>query len=102
MFHILSTEPENIGYLIDLYCHKNNVNTDEPPMHLGYHYLLPNVLKKSEGIIEAAINCASKHRPLGMMKFEFVKITPLNNEKCNMNFTWARYWNDKHKGLDVG
>lgn len=71
-------------------------------MHLGYHYLLPNVLKKSEGTIESAINCASKHRPLGIMKFEFVKITPLNNEICDMKLTWARYWNDKHKGLDVG
>jgi glycerophosphocholine phosphodiesterase GPCPD1 len=64
--------------------------------------MLPNVLRKSEGSLELVITCASKHRPLGIMKMEFVKITPLNNPNCDMKISWARYWNDKHKGLDVG
>lgn len=84
VFHITVTEPENIAYLVDLYSYKNNAATDEPPSHLGYHYLLPNLLKKSEGQLELPITCASKHRPLGMMKMEFVKITPLNDPACDM------------------
>lgn len=102
MFHVTVSEPENIAYLIDLYTYKSKSNTDEPPVHLGYHYLLPNLLRKSEGTLELAITCATKHRPLGLMKIEFVKITPLNNPRCDMRISWSRYWNDKHKGLDVG
>lgn len=84
LFHITVTEPENIAYLIDLYTYKNRSDHDEPPHHVGYHYLLPNLLKKSEGQLELPITCASKHRPLGMMKIEFVKITPLNDPRCDM------------------
>lgn len=84
VFHITVTEPENIAYLVDLYSYKSRADTDDPPHHLGYHYLLPNLLKKSEGLLELPITCASKHRPLGMMKLEFVKITPLNDPACDM------------------
>lgn len=84
MFHITVSEPENIAYLIDLYTYSNRAETGEPPYHLGYHYLLPSMLKKSEGQLELPITCASKHRPLGMMKVEYVKITPLNDPNCDM------------------
>lgn len=60
MFHITVSEPENVAYLIDLYSYKN-VNED-CPQHLGYHFLLPNMLKNSEGNLELPITCASKHR----------------------------------------
>lgn len=82
VFHITVTEPENIAYLIDLYT--NAKRPDDPPHHLGYHFLLPNYLKRSEGRMELPITCASKHRPLGMMKIEFVKITPLNDPHTDM------------------
>jgi glycerophosphocholine phosphodiesterase GPCPD1 len=85
IFHITVAEPENIAYLIDLYSHDSKSILDKDiPIHFGYHYLLPNVLKKSEGILELPITCATKHRPLGMMKIEFVKITPLNNPTCDL------------------
>lgn len=101
VFHITITEPENIAYLIDLYSIRDS-NFGGTPKHLGYHYLLPNLLKRSAGLLELPIICASSHRPLGMMRFEFVKITPLNNPKCDMETSFARHWNAKHKGLDVG
>lgn len=101
VFHITVTEPENIAYLIDLYTYKNRADKDAPPYHLGYHYLLPNLLKKSEGQLELPITCASKHRPLGMMKIDFIKITPLNDPNCDMSVSYNRYWNAKWKGLDV-
>lgn len=109
MFHITVSEPENIAYLIDLYAFKNV--DDDTPNHIGYHFLLPNMLKNSEGVLELPITCASKHRHnilgknfdlkfnflhfltflfLGMMKIEFVKITPLNNPKCDMKVNFKR------------
>lgn len=102
VFHITVTEPENIAYLIDLYAYSKRAEKGEPPQHLGYNYLLPNLLKKSEGQLELPITCASKHRPLGMMKIEFVKITPLNDPRCDMKMSYIRYWNEKWQGLDVG
>lgn len=103
VFHCTIGEPENIAYLIDLYTYsRKSIDENDPPKHLGYHYLLPNVLRKSEGLLELPITCASKHRPLGIMKVEYVKITPLNDPRCDMSISYERYWNQKHKGLDVG
>ncbi|XP_070501994.1 glycerophosphocholine phosphodiesterase GPCPD1-like [Chironomus tepperi] len=102
-FHVTVTEPENIAYLIDLYTYsKKSMLDHDPPYHLGYHYLLPNMLRKSEGCLELPITCSSKHRPLGMMRVEYVKITPINDPKCDLSITYERHWNEKHKGLDVG
>lgn len=84
VFHVTVTEPENVAYLIDLYTYRRGQMEDEPPHHLGYHYLLPNLLKKTDGRLELPITCAAKHRPLGMMKVDFVKITALNNPNCDM------------------
>lgn len=74
IFNVTVTEPENVAYLIDLYSYSSRAYEGEPPYHMGYHYLLPNLLKKSEGNLELPITCASKHRPLGMMNVEFVKV----------------------------
>jgi glycerophosphocholine phosphodiesterase GPCPD1 len=84
VFNVTVTEPENIAYLVDLYTYSSRADEGEPPYHLGYHYLLPNMLKHSEGQLELPITCASKHRPLGMMKIEFLKITPLIDVGCDM------------------
>jgi glycerophosphocholine phosphodiesterase GPCPD1 len=102
VINAIVTEPENIAYLVDLYSYSTRGNENDLPSHLGYHYLLPNMLKNSEGTLELPITCAYQHRPLGMMKIEFLKITPLNHPKCNMAFSYCRHWNQKHQGLDVG
>lgn len=102
VFNVTVVEPENVAYLIDLYAYSTRKDKDEPPYHLGYHYLLPNLLKKSEGHLELPITCASKHRPLGMMRIEFLKVTPLVNSKCDMKISYIRHWNKKWTGLDVG
>lgn len=81
IFHVTVNEPENVAYLIDLYSYSSRrVETigdgeiDDPPTHLGYHYILPNLLKNSEGLLDVAVTCASKHRPLGMMRVEYLKV----------------------------
>lgn len=79
IFNVSVGDPENVAYLIDLYTYSSRVSPDddEPPHHLGYHYILPNVLRKSDGKIEMPITCAIKHRPLGMMKVEYIRVRPL-------------------------
>uniref|UniRef100_A0A7G3AJJ2 GP-PDE domain-containing protein n=1 Tax=Lutzomyia longipalpis TaxID=7200 RepID=A0A7G3AJJ2_LUTLO len=102
IFHITVTEPENVAYLIDLYTYSSRTCQGEPPRHVGYHYILPNLLKKSEGQLELSVTCASKHRPLGMMRIEYVKISPLNPQKLNLKTSYIRHWNPKWKGLEIG
>lgn len=74
IFHVTVNEPENVAYLIDLYARRNDANQDGPPTHLGYHYILPSVLKSSEGVLDVPVTCASKHRPLGMMHVEYLNV----------------------------
>ncbi|XP_031623352.1 glycerophosphocholine phosphodiesterase GPCPD1-like [Contarinia nasturtii] len=105
IFNVSVGDPENVAYLIDLYTYSSRVSPDddEPPYHLGYHYILPNVLRKSDGKIEMPITCASKHRPLGMMNIEYIRISPLNSSvQLNMKRSFGRYWNNRWKGLEVG
>ncbi|XP_062545257.1 glycerophosphocholine phosphodiesterase GPCPD1 [Armigeres subalbatus] len=102
VFNVTVAEPENVAYLVDLYTYSSRSKEDEPPYHLGYHYILPNLLKKSEGILELPVTCASKHRPLGMMRIEYLKITPLLPSCCNLEQSYIRYWNKRWTGLDVG
>lgn len=75
IFHVTVTEPENVAYLIDLYTYSSRACQEEPPRHVGYHYILPNLLKKSEGQLDLPVTCASKHRPLGMMRVEYLKVS---------------------------
>lgn len=79
IFHITVMDPDNVAYLIDLYTYSSRAGPDEPPYHLGYHYVLPNLMKKSDGQLELPITCASKHRPLGTMRFEYLKVILINN-----------------------
>uniref|UniRef100_A0AAG5CWB2 GP-PDE domain-containing protein n=1 Tax=Anopheles atroparvus TaxID=41427 RepID=A0AAG5CWB2_ANOAO len=101
-FNVTVAEPENVAYLVDLYTYSSRSKENEPPYHLGYHYILPNFLKKSEGLLELPVTCASKHRPLGMMRIEYLKVTPLLPTRCTLERSYIRYWNKRWTGLDVG
>lgn len=77
LFNVCVADPDNVAYLIDLYTYSSKTaiaDTDEPPYHLGYHYVLPNLLRHSEGRIEIPITCANKHRPLGMMNLDYIRV----------------------------
>ncbi|XP_058820289.1 glycerophosphocholine phosphodiesterase GPCPD1 isoform X1 [Topomyia yanbarensis] len=102
VFNVTLNEPENVAYLVDLYTYSSRFKENEPPYHLGYHYILPNFLKKSEGILELPVTCASKHRPLGMMRIDYLKVTPLLPSKCSLERSYIRYWDKRWTGLDVG
>lgn len=74
LINVTVSQPENVAYIVDLYTHSSKAAIDEPPYHLGYHYIMPNVLKKSDGRLELPITCATKHRPLGLMRVDFLKV----------------------------
>lgn len=75
IFNVTVAESDNIAYLIDLYTYSSRREPGEPPVHLGYHYILPNMLRRSDGELEIPITCATKHRPLGMMNIGFLKVS---------------------------
>lgn len=80
IFNVSVGDPENVAFLIDLYTYSSRASPDdsEPPIHLGYHYILPNILRKCDGRIEIPITCATKHRPLGMMNIDYIKVSYKN------------------------
>ncbi|XP_061392048.1 glycerophosphocholine phosphodiesterase GPCPD1 [Musca vetustissima] len=102
IFHLTIGDFENTAYLIDLYTYSSKAEEDEPPHHLGYHYVLPNLFKMSEGRLEVPITCASKHRPMGMMQLGYLLIKPTPSLNLDMSVSYTRYWNKKWSGLDVG
>ncbi|KAH8392587.1 hypothetical protein KR215_012159 [Drosophila sulfurigaster] len=104
IFHLTVADMENTAYLIDLYSYSSKVaREDGPPLHLGYHYVLPNLFKRSEGNLELAITCAKGHRPLGMMRLGYLIVKPSSHSAhLDMRVSYARYWNNKWTGLDVG
>lgn len=102
IFHLTIGDFESTAYLIDLYTYSSKAALDEPPYHLGYHYVLPNLLKSSEGHLDVPITCASRHRPLGMMKIGYLIVQPLSFLTMDMKVSYTRYWNHKWTGLDVG
>lgn len=75
LINVTVTEPESVAYLVDLYTYSSRAAKGEPPYHFGYHYIMPNVLKRSDGLLEIPVTCASNHRPLGMMKIEYLKVS---------------------------
>lgn len=80
IFNVSVGDPENVAYLVDLYTYNSRTTSadDEPPSHLGYHYILPNVLRKSDGRIEIPITCATRHRPLGIMNLDYVRVNNMH------------------------
>ncbi|KAH8271740.1 hypothetical protein KR044_003404 [Drosophila immigrans] len=104
IFHLTVADLDNTAYLVDLYSYSSKVaREDGPPLHLGYHYVLPNLFKRSEGNLELAITCAKGHRPLGMMRLGYLIVKPSSHSaQLDMRVSYARYWNNKWTGLDVG
>lgn len=102
IFHVTLTEPENTAYLINFFAYNSEFCETEQPIHLGYQYVLPLLLKRSEGTLELPILSALKHNPIGMMTFEYLKIESLKGPKMTCETSYTRYWNEKWVGLEVG
>lgn len=92
---------KNIAFLVDLYIYSSHAVTGDPPYHVGFSYLLPSVLKTSEGHIVLPVTSV-KHRPMGQIELDYLVIKPLESFQCDMRVSYSRHWNKSRSGLDVG
>ncbi|KAI8427718.1 hypothetical protein MSG28_002156 [Choristoneura fumiferana] len=102
IINVMASQPRSLAYLIDFYCYSSRASMEDPPCHVGYTYVLPNMFKPSEGTLELPVTCNIKHRPLGTVTFHYLIIHPLPEKLCNFEVSYAKYWDPAWTGLEVG
>lgn len=102
LVNVLAPNPKSLAYLIDFYSYSTHASDDEPPYHIGYTYVLPNMFKPSEGSLELPVTCNVKHRPLGTISFEYLIISPIEDSLCTLQVSYAKHWDPSWTGLEVG
>ncbi|KAJ0181759.1 hypothetical protein K1T71_002481 [Dendrolimus kikuchii] len=102
LVNVLAPNPRALAYLIDFYSYSSRASSEDPPCHVGYTYVLPNMFKPSEGMLELPVTCNVKHRPLGTINFEYLIIFPMQEKLCNLQVSYAKHWDPSWTGLEVG
>lgn len=102
LLNVFAPDPQALAYLIDFYSYSTRASTEDPPCHIGYTYVLPNMFKSSEGAIELPVTCNVKHRPLGTVKFEYLIVRPMEEKLCDLQVSYAKHWDPSWTGLEVG
>ncbi|XP_041986011.1 glycerophosphocholine phosphodiesterase GPCPD1 isoform X2 [Aricia agestis] len=102
LINVSAPVPKSLAYLIDFYSYSSNAHEADPPCHIGYTYVLPNMFKPSEGSLELPVTCNVKHRPLGTINFEYLIISPMEEHLCNLSVSFAKHWDPTWTGLEVG
>ncbi|KAM3959061.1 LOW QUALITY PROTEIN: glycerophosphocholine phosphodiesterase GPCPD1 [Aphomia sociella] len=102
LVNVLTPNPTEIAYLVDFYSYSSRASTEDPPCHIGYTYVLPNMFKPSEGTLELPVTCNVKHRPLGTVNFEYLIIRPMTEQLCDLQVSYAKHWDPSWTGLEVG
>ncbi|KAJ2953544.1 hypothetical protein O0L34_g1146 [Tuta absoluta] len=92
----------NLAYLVDFYSYSSRASPTDPPYHVGYTYVLPNMFKSSEGAIELPVTCNIKHRPLGTINIEYLIVNPMVENLNTFQVSYAKHWNQMWTGLEVG
>ncbi|XP_008553502.1 glycerophosphocholine phosphodiesterase GPCPD1 isoform X1 [Microplitis demolitor] len=102
IFNVAVRYPETIAYLVDYYVYGSRVFPgDSPPDHIGFSYILPSTLQASVGILTIPIT-STKHRPIGQLTVEYVTIKPIPDYPWDMSISYAKHWEERWSGLDVG
>ncbi|CAG4968151.1 unnamed protein product [Colias eurytheme] len=102
LVNVFAPNPKSIAFLIDFYSYSTRASSEDPPCHIGYTYVLPNMFKPSEGLLELPVTCNVKHRPLGTINFEYLIICPMEENLSNFKVTYAKHWDPTWTGLEVG
>ncbi|XP_046802256.1 glycerophosphocholine phosphodiesterase GPCPD1-like isoform X2 [Lucilia cuprina] len=102
IFNLTLGDIEHTAYQLDLFNYTSKSAPDVPPHHFGYQNVLPQDMKSSEGTLNLAIMCGTKHRPIGSMKCDYLMVRPMLSNDFNMEKTFQRHWNIKHEGIFVG
>uniref|UniRef100_A0A1A9Z3Y8 GP-PDE domain-containing protein n=1 Tax=Glossina pallidipes TaxID=7398 RepID=A0A1A9Z3Y8_GLOPL len=101
LFNITLNGFENTAYEIDIYYYPLKAARDHPPYHFGYILVMPQKLKRSEGSLTETITCASTHRAIGVITFDYLIVRPMPGITLNMEATYCRYWNPKQKTMNI-
>ncbi|XP_011162338.1 glycerophosphocholine phosphodiesterase GPCPD1 [Solenopsis invicta] len=101
IFNVAVRYPETIGYLVDYYVYSSRGFPGEPPNHIGFSYILPGALQPSVGLLTVPIT-STKHRPIGQLTVEYVVIKPIPDHPWDMSISYAKHWEQRWSGLDVG
>ncbi|XP_024947437.1 glycerophosphocholine phosphodiesterase GPCPD1 isoform X2 [Cephus cinctus] len=101
IFSVAVRYPEIIAYLVDFYVYSSRSFPGEPPNHIGFSYILPSTLQASVGLLTVPIT-SSKHRPIGQLTVEYVAIKPIPDYPWDMSISYAKHWEQRWSGLDVG
>ncbi|XP_072936412.1 glycerophosphocholine phosphodiesterase GPCPD1-like [Epargyreus clarus] len=102
LINVYAPNPRNLAYLVDFYSYSTHASAEDPPCHVGYTYVLPNMFKPSEGVLELPVTCNVKHRPLGTVNFEYLIVSPMQASLCDMQVSYAKHWDPSWTGLEVG
>ncbi|XP_012262192.2 glycerophosphocholine phosphodiesterase GPCPD1-like isoform X2 [Athalia rosae] len=101
LFNVAVRYPETIAYLVDFYIYSSRSFPGEPPNHIGFSYILPSTLQSSVGLLTVPIT-SRKHRPIGQLTIEYVLIKPIADYPWDMSISYAKHWEQRWSGLDVG
>ncbi|XP_035718049.1 glycerophosphocholine phosphodiesterase GPCPD1-like isoform X2 [Vespa mandarinia] len=101
IFNVAVRYPETVAYLVDYYVYSSRTFPGEPPNHIGFSYILPSTLQSSVGILTVPIT-STKHRPIGQLTVEYVVIKSIPNYPWDMSISYAKHWEQRWSGLDVG
>ncbi|XP_053988445.1 glycerophosphocholine phosphodiesterase GPCPD1-like isoform X2 [Hylaeus volcanicus] len=101
IFNVAVRYPETIAYLVDYYVYSSRCFQGEPPNHIGFSYILPSTLQSSVGLLTVPIT-STKHRPIGQLTVEYVVIKPIPDYPWDMSISYAKHWEQRWSGLDVG
>ncbi|XP_032674256.1 glycerophosphocholine phosphodiesterase GPCPD1-like isoform X2 [Odontomachus brunneus] len=101
LFSVAVRYPETIAYLVDYYVYSSRCFPGEPPTHIGFSYILPSTLQSSVGLLTVPIT-STKHRPIGQLTVEYVVIKPIPDYPWDMSISYAKHWEQRWSGLDVG
>jgi len=71
LFQVQTHKPDETAYLLDLYCGDPQAPDAEPPDHVGFAYVLPSVMRASEGFLVVPIT-STKHRPIGQLSSRYL------------------------------
>lgn len=86
---------------MDYYVYSSRCFPGEPPNHIGFSYILPCALQPSVGLLTVPIT-STKHRPIGQLTVEYVVIKPIPDQPWDMSISYAKHWEQRWSGLDVG
>nr|XP_018898262.1 PREDICTED: glycerophosphocholine phosphodiesterase GPCPD1 [Bemisia tabaci] len=101
IFQIQTLQPETTAYLMDFYVYGSKIAENDPPDHIGFSYILPSILKNSEGQAIVPITSVRQH-PIGQISVYYLLVHPIKDYSCDMNVCFSKQWKASWSGLNVG